>query len=112
MNLQNSSLDLAMIIFGVIMLSGSWYVYKLAKFSDAWKEIWIYFGLFLIFLPGTRVLHGLIFGACPLTTLEYILQIFSPVIGALFFFLSFKKLYNLFHKYINNGGKFKNIGRN
>ena len=64
-------LDGTMIVFAVLMLIGGWYVYKLARLSEAWQSMWIYFGLFLLFLPGSRIVNGILYETCPSTILDH-----------------------------------------
>lgn len=106
----NSLLDIAMLIFGLTMLAGGWFVYKLAKLSKAWKLIWIEFSLFLVFLPGTRIVSEVVYGSCPLEDwLGIFLKIIFPLAGGVFFFLSFRKLFMLFNKFMGEDSENRRI---
>ena len=103
-------LDGTMIVFAVLMLIGGWYVYKLARLSEAWQSMWIYFGLFLLFLPGSRIVNGILYETCPSTSLGYFLRIVCPAIGGMFFVLAFQKLYKMFSTYLRKNG-FRSEGK-
>jgi hypothetical protein len=95
-------LDYAMTVFGLIMLFSSYYVYKLSKLSEAWKPIWFYFAMFLLLLPGSRIVIDIIYEQCPAGDFaQYFLRIVCPIVGSLFFFLTFRKLYRLFAEFLN-----------
>jgi len=89
-------------VFLVFMCLGTYFVLRLAKLSEAWKTIWVYFLLFLIFLPLTRWFEFFLWKQCPDGSVDNFLILYSPILGAFFFFIAMRKMFKLFKKYIKD----------
>lgn len=88
--------DIFAVIFGVLMAWGGWYVYKMAELYKGWQYIWRTFTVFLLFLSGSRFGIDIFYAPCPEGVFAIFLHIGCPLIGALAFVYSMKRLYQMF----------------